>query len=878
MPHMIFNKTKFCALTLFASLWFATLQGQSKKSILEDNKIDTLLSKFPERTQDDLNSAMQSVTKMTQPVLLKLVERLESEDRKTKTKAEYAVAALSEYVSRQGMESARKKTINVYSKVLANLTDQQIKSFLISQFEMVGKDESVSTLTGYLNDQFLADPAVRALAKINTLNAKTALLKALPESNGAARLSIVKALGDLKYKPAATAINALVGVDDQDLSKMSFYALSYIADPSSEPIFNNAASKLGYRYDNRNVVASYLIYADQLIKAGNLKLAGEIGRKIMASSMMPELVATRINALKLLIDLNSNNVNAYLIEAAKDENLEYFAAAVKFANPHLSVESKSLWTSKLEIAQIAKSSYLPEQRLLLLRAVFDRSKSTETQINILKLAEEVKIFNTLAFAERYLDNPSLQQQAASTIIEVTLSGEYTGDFIKDLLKRALSVVNSTQMVLVRSKVESYIKAMKPDQGFVPLFNGKDLTGWKGLVADPIKRSKMDVKTLEAEQKKADAEMRESWTVKDDELLFLSHGNNLATIKKYGDFEMLVDWKIVDDKKGEGDAGIYLRGTPQVQIWDNARTNVGAQVGSGGLYNNQQNPSKPLKVADNPLDHWNTFRIIMRGDRVTVYLNGELVTDNVILENYWDKNQGIFPVEQIELQAHGSPVAYRDIYVKDLQAVKPFELSRKEKRDGYTLLFDGTNMFSWTGNTAEYVTENGNLAVNPKPGKGSGGNLYTKDEFSDFVFRFEFQLTPGANNGLGIRTPMEGDAAYVGMELQILDNEAAMYKDLHVYQYHGSVYGTLPAKRGYLKPVGEWNYQEVTVRGPKIKVVLNGKVILNGDITEARKTGAPDKQQHPGLLRQTGHIGFLGHGSPLKFRNIRIKDLSKPNTK
>ena len=166
-----------------------------------------------------------------------------------------------------------------------------------------------------------------------------------------------------------------------------------------------------------------------------------------------------------------------------------------------------------------------------------------------------------------------------------------------------------------------------------------------------------------------------------------------------------------------------------------------------------------------------------------------------------------------------------------------------------------------------------MVINPKPNKGSGGNLFTKDEFSDFVFRFEFQLTPGANNGLGIRSPINGDAAYTGMELQILDNEAPMYKDLHVYQYHGSIYGISPAKRGFLKPVGQWNYQEVIVNGPKIKVTLNGSVILDADITDARKNGAADGKDHPGLLRDSGHIGFLGHGSPVKFRNIRIKDLT-----
>jgi hypothetical protein len=412
-------------------------------------------------------------------------------------------------------------------------------------------------------------------------------------------------------------------------------------------------------------------------------------------------------------------------------------------------------------------------------------------------------------------------------------------------------------------------------GFKLLFNGKDLTGWKGLVGDPIKRSKMDAKTLAEAQAKADAEMRDSWKVVNGELQFVGHGDNIATVKKYGDFEMLVDWKIIDDGKQEGDAGIYLRGTPQVQIWDNARVKVGAQVGSGGLYNNQVHESKPLKVADKKLGEWNTFHIIMKADRVTVYLNGELVTDNVILENYWDRKMPIFAEEQIELQAHGSPVSYRNIYIKELPAVKPFKLSKKELNEGFKILFDGSNMFNWQGNTRDYISENGNLAVRPKPGKNAlGNNLYTKEQYSDFILRFEFQLSPGANNGLGIRAPLTGDAAYEGMELQILDNDAPIYKDLKVYQYHGSIYGTVPAKRGSLKPVGEWNYQEVIVQGPKIKVILNGDVILDADITEARKNGAIDGQKHPGLLRESGHIGFLGHGSELQFRNVRIKDLSK----
>jgi len=141
-----------------------------------------------------------------------------------------------------------------------------------------------------------------------------------------------------------------------------------------------------------------------------------------------------------------------------------------------------------------------------------------------------------------------------------------------------------------------------------------------------------------------------------------------------------------------------------------------------------------------------------------------------------------------------------------------------------------------------------------------------------VYRFEFKLTPGANNGVGIRTPMEGDAAYLGHEIQILDDDADVYKNLKPYQYHGSVYGIIAAKRGALKPMGEWNEQEIRVQGSKIKVTLNGKVIVDGDIKEAAKNGTADNKQHPGLNQTKGHIGFLGHGTEVFFRNIRVKTL------
>jgi hypothetical protein len=201
----------------------------------------------------------------------------------------------------------------------------------------------------------------------------------------------------------------------------------------------------------------------------------------------------------------------------------------------------------------------------------------------------------------------------------------------------------------------------PPEGFTALFNGKDLADWKGLLKEPndnpAKRARLSPEELEKAQAEADDLMRKTWKVEDGVLVYDGRGRSLATAKDYGDFEMYVDWKIGPG----GDSGIYLRGSPQVQIWDPNET----KIGSGGLYNNQKNPSKPLKTADKPIGQWNTFYIKMVGDKVTVKLNGELVVDNVTMENYWDRGKPIYPTGQIELQHHASPLWFKNIYIREI---------------------------------------------------------------------------------------------------------------------------------------------------------------------------------------------------------------------
>jgi len=512
----------------------------------------------------------------------------------------------------------------------------------------------------------------------------------------------------------------------------------------------------------------------------------------------------------------------------------------------------------------------PEQRLLLYRKIMPYALTAERKNQILSELGKIKTYQALFFVARYLDDPETSATAARAAMYIALptadgkDGMY-GTLVREILGKVITKLTGSEIEYERELIRKYLASMPPDEGFVPMFNGKDLTGWQGLVGNPITRAKMSPAELAKQQAEANKKMLENWSVKDGCIYFSGKGDNLCSIKEYGDFELLVDWKIT---KG-GDSGIYLRGSPQVQIWDTSRTDVGAQVGSGGLYNNQKYPSKPLVVADNPVGEWNTFRILMIGEKVSVWLNGILVVDDVVLENYWDRSIPIFPKGPIELQAHGTDLAFRDIYVREINE-KVYNLTQEERDQGFVALFNGRNLDGWVGDKESYVVEDGMIVI--KPGKGSGGNLYTEKEYSDFIFRFEFQLTPAANNGVGIRAPLTGDAAYVGMEIQILDDTAPVYANLQPYQYHGSVYGVIPAKRGYLKPVGEWNYEEITAKGTKIKVVLNGTVIVDGDIAEAIEKGTMDGRNHPGLKNKSGHIGFLGHGSEVRFRNIRIKEM------
>jgi hypothetical protein len=411
----------------------------------------------------------------------------------------------------------------------------------------------------------------------------------------------------------------------------------------------------------------------------------------------------------------------------------------------------------------------------------------------------------------------------------------------------------------------------PPPGFTALFNGQDLSGWWGAdTEDPRKYMALSPEEFKKKHDTSLDDIRQHWRVENNELVNDGKGLYLTTDKFYGDFELLVDYCTVP----LADSGIYLRGCPQVQIWDSTERNkfeLGADKGSGGLWNNSPGaPGKdPLVKADKPFGEWNHFRVVMAGSRVWVWLNDNQTVDGAIIENYYDRKLPVPPKGPLQLQTHGGEIRWRNLYIREISSDEANKLLRGTDPTGFESVFDGRDFDGWAGPVDEYQVKDGAIMCRP----GKGGTIYTKQEYGDFVARLQFKLPPGGNNGLAIRYPGSGDTAYVGMcECQVLDDnyEKATGEKIDPRQAHGSAYGMVAAQRGYQHPINEWNYEEVTVKGPTMKVELNGSVILNCDLSKVHEYMA--NHAHPGKDRTRGYFGFAGHNDPVAFRNISIKRL------
>ena len=464
----------------------------------------------------------------------------------------------------------------------------------------------------------------------------------------------------------------------------------------------------------------------------------------------------------------------------------------------------------------------------LLRDALELQPSDKQVNRILASLGSTKTVQALAEAAKYLDNKPCSRAAAEAVRAIISSNAALngGNDVKGILQKALAVFG-------RDKAAGDADA--------------------GYAIDDV--SGMMAKTAANGFVYANAAAT------------LNAGGSPASLgKDYENFQITVDFKC------SGKATATLRGVPVFTVQGNSFAFVGPKE------------AKAL----NAEGEWNTLEIKVVDDRIFTSINGTEIAANALLPDMAGLKTAP-ATGKVEVAVNEGEFQIRDLLINELPSTPVFKLSPEEEKEGFEVLFDGRSLEKWQGNKTNYTTENGEIIVTAA--WGGSGNLYTNKKYRDFVFRFDFCFAqPGMNNGIGVRTNIGTDAAYDGMEIQILDHDDPIYADLHDYQQHGAVYGIIVPKRVKFGETGTWNSEEIRVVGDHITVTVNGEVILDGNIREACKghNVAPDgsdynpytvdHKNHPGLFNKDGYISFCGHGPGIKFRNVRVLDLSNSKKK
>jgi len=509
--------------------------------------------------------------------------------------------------------------------------------------------------------------AVReALSYVSPAKTVEGSIRILMDAPAQTRIALIEMLAERKARAAAPLVLAQARSEDEHVRKAAYAALESLVRPDDIAVLIGLLSSASGTPDAALVQNALVAAANQI---------PDVERRAEAVLTALEQIQgpKRVDFIRTLPRIGGEKALSFVVAEMRGEDPQMQAAALYalsnwpdggaleelWKTARTTDDKKSRYLALQGITRLSgESNSSPERKLQLFREALDAAVEPNEKGLVLSALADIRTPESLRTLAAFLDDEALRSRAAQAVLKSVMpesgSPGFSGLEPAMILKKALLSIGNEYD---RDEAERYARSILLRNGFSALFNGKDLSGWKGLAADPPKRAKMTPAELKKAQAEADALMRRHWKVIDGTLVFDGHGHSLCTLKDYGDFEMFVDWRI----EPKGDSGIYLRGSPQVQIWDMTQS----PDGSGGLYNNQIHPSKPLVRADRAAGEWNTFYIKMTGERVTVHLNGIPVVDNVVMENYWERDKPIYPTGQIELQAHSTALSFKNIYIREL---------------------------------------------------------------------------------------------------------------------------------------------------------------------------------------------------------------------
>ena len=773
-------------------------------------------------------------------------------------------AAKTDVVSWLGARHAASQANAVIAAISS--ADEELALAAIRAAGKIGGQEALNALVAQLGGAH-AKEASAALAAFN--GKPNAAFVAALDGTPATQANALKLVAKRRITSAADKVFALLNSPDREVRTAAYGALAGVTTPAD---FNRLCGLLNQAQED-DVKALQAGLKNALAKE-----SPDMQYKMVAGQMAAAPEKARYYPL-LAQAASKEAIDALL---AADDRQAAFAALLTVQNPAMVdvlydlARQNPAWTDAAISRYtdfVSKSRNTPMRKYQLYRRGLEAKPSPKVQNKLLKALSRTPVFPALVLAVKYMDAPATAETAALVVKTVAAKNPgMGGQTVAAALKKALEVyVELAKADADAGYAVDEIKGLMaklPEAGFEPL--SLEPENRKAVVGNPETRKAMKPKALAKAQLEADAAMAQKWSLTDGILTAQANAPAIQFPKQYENFEMILDWKT------PGEAGIAVRAIPQIRL--------GGVSGTGMLADD-----KGVADADNRPGNWNTLYVKVVDDRITVFENDVKIVENAVMTNPDMPGEPVGICGCIELIAGAAPVEFRNVYVNELPSTPVFELSAEEAAEGFEVLFDGRSLHKWTGNTTNYVPLNGTIDVTAQ--YGGSGNLYTKKEYSDFVLRFEFRfIREGVNNGIGIRTPMGVDAAFEGMEIQILDHDAPIYKDIKNYQQHGSVYGVIAAKRVKFPPLGDWNVEEIRAVGDRITVTVNGEVILDGNIREACQghcVGDPgekgnhymiDHRNHPGLFNKSGHLGLLGHGAGIQFRNLRVLDLSASGRK
>ena len=927
-------KKLFIILALAAWLpW--SVAAQDARMRTSETIIADALNQLPASEKKVFDEVMGELASTGAEGIAQVAEMLVPASEGKNAIVEYALNGVVAYVSAPGKEAAKAAVRKGLVQALEACTDNPNKAFLLTLLRMCGEVEDAPVFVKYLNDDYLAEWAISGLT--STKGTEDVLLD-LMKKEAAPKTMLAHAAGLKKMASAEPILIAWLKGADEPTARAIYQSLAQCGTSLSIPVLGKAAKNVGYEWEASDATAAYLRLLQKLVGEGRGKEASVAAKALLKATDKAHVRGAALDvvvavegkkALPLLAAALKNNDRAYrvnalrLSESVADEN--WYATVAK------TLQGKADASVKADVLNWLGTNHVASQ----INAVVAQMGASDEEVALAAIKAAGKIGGEaaleslvaqlggahsdaaekalLAFngkvnagvlkaldAEKKVQLPALRLASARSM-------EESADKVFELLSSSDAAISEAAYAALAGVVEpkdfgrlslllekgnqvlAVQKAMK--QALLPLAKEDQLAAIQPCMSKAANPSLYYPMLAQVGNTQAIAEIRKGYEGQAKQaayeaLLTIDNAEMIPVLYEMAQSDK-ANSQVILNRYTDLVAKSAQKPIQKFQSYSQAlalATDVKLQNRLIGLLGGTH-AYQALLVVEPYMDNQPTAESAAGAVRTIVSKNIETLGGDQIrgmlnkaitcFEAVGDADAG-YAIDDIKAMLEKLP---------ELETSPKFELSAQEAKEGFEVLFDGEDMSQWIGNTIDYVPMNGAICVSAN--YGNGGNLYTQKEYSDFIFRFEFCfMKEGVNNGVGIRTPMGVDAAYEGMEIQILDHDAPIYKNLREYQVHGSVYGIIPAKRIKSPKLGTWNTEEIWVKGDRIKVTVNGEVILDGNIRKAckgnnvSKDGSKtnpytvDKKNHPGLFNKSGHIGFLGHGEGLKLRNVRIKDLSK----